>query len=89
MLPASPDNPVWMLTSSTVLPIVKAIFVDSSVTKYGQLGWEYHDKDKLHLKHGDAVVSVTPGLKLGPLCNAEAFNEIFQRRNGFDRPLRC
>lgn len=65
VLPASPDNPVWMLTSSAVLSVVKAIFGDCSVTKYGQIVWEYHDKYKVHVKHGDAVVLVTPGLNWG------------------------
>ena len=86
VLPVSPDNPVWMLTSGTVLRIVKAIFGDCSVTRYGRLGWEYHDKDKTHLKLGDAVVLVTPGYNWVYVCNAEAFNEIFQRRQSFDRP---
>ena len=86
VLPASPDNPVWMLTSGFVLAIVKAIFGDCSITKYGQLGWEYHEKDKVHLKYGDAVVLVTPGHNWVYVCNAEAFNEIFQRRNAFPRP---
>ena len=86
VLPASPDNPVWMLTSGAVLSIVKAIFGDCSVTKYGRLGWEYHDKYSTHLKLGDAVVLVTPGHNWVYVCNAEAFNEIFQRRNGFPRP---
>jgi hypothetical protein len=86
VLPASPDNPVWMLTSGTVLAIVKVIFGDCSVTKYGRLGWEYHDKDKVHVKHGDAVVLVTPSHNWVYVCNAEAFNEIFQRRNSFPRP---
>lgn len=86
VLPASPDNPVWVLTSRTVLAIVKAIFGDCSVTKYGQHGWEYYDKYTLHLKHGDAVVFVTPGFNWVYVCDAEAFNEIFQRRNNFGRP---
>lgn len=86
VLPVSPDNPVWMLTSSTVLRIVKAVFGDCSVTRYGRLGWEYHDKDKTHLRLGDGVVLVTPAHNWVYVCNAEAFNEIFQRRNGFDRP---
>ena len=86
VLPASPDNPVWMLTSVAVLSVVKAIFGDCSVTKYGQIGWEYHDKYRVHVKHGDAVVLVTPAHNWVYVCNAEAFNDIFQRRNAFGRP---
>jgi hypothetical protein len=86
VLPASPDNPIWMLTSGPVLSVVKAIFGDCSVTKYGQIGWEYHDKHRTHVQHGDAVVLVTPGLNWVYVCSAEAFTEIFQRRNAFDRP---
>jgi hypothetical protein len=86
VLPASPDNPIWMFTSGPVLSIVKAIFGDCSVTKYGQIGWEYHDKHKVHVKHGDAVVLVTPAHNWVYVCSAEAFNEIFQRPNDFARP---
>lgn len=86
VLPASPDNPLWMLTSRYVLSIVKFVFGDCDVTRYGRLGWEYYTKSKLHLERGDALVLVTPGHNWVYICNAEALNEIFQRRNGFPRP---
>jgi hypothetical protein len=85
-LSASPDNPLWMFTSGPVLSVIKAIFGDCSVTKYGQIGWEYQDKYKVHVKHGDGVVLVTPTHNWVYVCSAEAFNEIFQSRNAFDRP---
>lgn len=87
VLPASPDNPVWMLTSGAVLRIVKSIFGESSVTRYGLFGWEYYDKYRIHLEFGDAVVLVTPAHNWIYVCIAKAFNEICQRRNGFPRPL--
>ena len=85
MLPASPDNPVWMLTSVAVLSVVKAIFGDCSVTKYGQIGWEYHDKYRVHVKHGDAVVLVTPAHNWVYVCNAEASEAGFGKSCSFQK----
>jgi hypothetical protein len=86
ILPASPDNPLWMLTSDFILAIIRSIFGESDVTTYGRLGWEYHDKSAVHQQRGDAIVLVTPGYNWIYLCNAEAVNDIFRRRNDFDRP---
>ncbi|MCJ1311766.1 hypothetical protein MMC25_005439 [Agyrium rufum] len=88
VLPASPDNPLWALSSGKILFVVEVLFGKTSATTYGRLGWEFYDKSKLHLRYGDAVILVTPAYNWVYVCNAEAFNEIFQRRNGFPRPPR-
>jgi hypothetical protein len=86
VLPASPDNPLWMLSSDFILGITRLIFGENDITTYGRLGWEYHDKSAVYQQRGDAIVLVTPGLNWIYLCNAEAVNDIFPRRNNFDRP---
>ena len=85
VLPVSPDNPVWMLTSGHVLNIVKRVFGDIWLTRYGRLGWEYYNKYRPYLE-SDAIILVIPGKNWIYLCNAEAATEIFQRRNDFPRP---
>ncbi|THV54440.1 hypothetical protein BGAL_0026g00110 [Botrytis galanthina] len=86
LLVSSPDNPFWVLTQGFVLAIVRKIYGECSFTRFGRLGWEYYVKCKAHLELGDAIVLVTPGHNWFYICDAEAFNEIFQRRNGFPRP---
>lgn len=86
VLPVSLDNPIWMLVSGHVLGAIRFFFGENSVTSYGRLGWEFYDKYRIHLRLGDAVVIVTPGKNWVYVCNAEAFTEIFQRRNDFYRP---
>lgn len=86
VLLSSPDNPLWMLTGKYVLSIVKAIFGECSLTRYGRLGREYYEKSSPHLELGDAMVLVTPAHNWIFICNTDAFNEIFQSRNDFPRP---
>ena len=86
LLPVSPDNPVWMLVSGLVLGTIRLLFGETSVTRYGRLGWEFYDKYRIHLRLGDAIILVTPGKNWVYICNAEAATEIFQRRNDFYRP---
>ena len=83
---ASGDNPVWILVSSPVLYIIKLIFGECDVVKYGRPGWESKDKYKMHEELGDAVIHVSPGHNWLYVCNAEAVNDIFKRREDFDRP---
>lgn len=86
LLLSSPDNPLWVLTQGFILAIVRKIYGECSFTRFGQLGWEYYVKSKAHLELGDAIVLVTPNYNWFYVCDAEAFNEIFQRRNEFPRP---
>ena len=86
MIPVSPDNPVWMLIGEHVLGVIRSVFGQNTITRYTRLGWEYYDKNRLHLLHGDLVMLVSPQRNWLHLCNAEAIHDVLNRRNDFPRP---
>ncbi|PQE25468.1 Cytochrome P450 protein [Rutstroemia sp. NJR-2017a BBW] len=86
VLIASGDNPVWLLVSGFVLPIVRFLFGDCDIARYSRPGWEFKDKYRMHEELGDAVIQVSAGHNWLYVCNAEAVNEIFKRKEDFDRP---
>ncbi|PQE24510.1 cytochrome p450 protein [Rutstroemia sp. NJR-2017a WRK4] len=86
VLIASGDNPVWLLVSGFVLPIVRFLFGDCDIARYSRPGWEFKDKYRMHEELGDAVIQVSAGHNWLYVCNAEAVNDIFKRREDFDRP---
>lgn len=62
IIPASGDNPVWILISKPVLAVLRFCFGEIDLVKYGRPGWESRDKYKMHVELGaDAVVHVSPG----------------------------
>ncbi|RDL38404.1 Cytochrome P450 [Venustampulla echinocandica] len=83
---ASGDNPVWILLSKPILAVFRFIFGEIDIVKYGKPGWESKDKYKMHEKLGDAVVHVSPGHNWLYICNPAAVNDIFKRKDDFDRP---
>jgi hypothetical protein len=65
---------------------VKFLFGDCDVARYSRPGWEFRDKYRMHEELGDAVIQVSAGRNWLYICNAEATNDIFKRREDFDRP---
>jgi hypothetical protein len=86
ILPASGDNPVWLLLSTPILAVLRFVFGEINLVKYGSPGWQSKDRYKMHETLGDAVIHVSPGHNWLYICNAEAVNEIFKRSKDFDRP---
>ena len=89
VIPTSHENPLWMIVDEKVfVPLFQRLPLGSgNFTRYNWLGWEFADKNKSHLEMGDGFVVVTPGTNWLYLCNAEELIDVFQRRNGFPRPL--
>lgn len=83
---ASGDNPVWILLSKPILALLRALFGEIDIVKYGMPGFQSKDNYKMHEKLGDAVIHVSPGHNWLYVCNPEAVNDIFKRKNDFDRP---
>ena len=84
---ASHDNPVWILVSSRIVPIIRFFFGECDVVRYGVSGWENRVKYKMHEEAGNgAVIHVSPGHNWLYLCDAAAVNDMFKRREDFDRP---
>jgi hypothetical protein len=86
ILPASGDNPVWLLVAGPVLAVLRFFFGEIDFVKYGKPGWGSVVKHKMHEELGDAVIHVSPGRNWLFICNAEAINDIFKRTKDFDRP---
>jgi hypothetical protein len=51
------------------------------------MGWCYHDKFKLHSELGDAFMHVNPAKNQLFLANPEAIEDVFLRRNDFQKPV--
>ena len=83
---ASGDNPVWLLVSRIVLPILKAVLGDCDLITYSTPGWGCVIRHKMHEELGDVVVHVSAGRNWMYFSDAEAVNEIFRRNKDFDRP---
>lgn len=86
ILIASGDNPVWILVSGIVLPVIRVVFGECDIARYSEPGWEFKDKYKMHQELGDAVIHVSAGRNWLYLCDSDAVNEIFKRKDDFDRP---
>ncbi|KAF5877070.1 putative cytochrome p450 monooxygenase protein [Botrytis fragariae] len=86
ILVASGDNPVWILASGIVFPIVKAVFGDCDIVRYSKPGWEFKDKYTMHQKLSNAVIHVSAGRNWLYLCDTDSVNEVFKHKDDFDRP---
>ncbi|KAF2090209.1 cytochrome P450 monooxygenase-like protein [Saccharata proteae CBS 121410] len=89
VVPISPENPIWLLLSRFVVPLVKKITGPNHFTRFGYIGWEFPEKNRIHLELGDAFLLVTPGHNWLYLCDAEAIADVFhrERRGDFMRPV--
>ncbi|ORY07544.1 cytochrome P450 monooxygenase-like protein [Clohesyomyces aquaticus] len=90
VLPISPENPLWMLTSPYILPFFRALpFSNGHFTRFCYTGWEFVEKSRAHLEFGDAFVLATPGRNWIYTCDAGVIREVIRRERGgeFARPL--
>jgi hypothetical protein len=85
IIPASGDNPVWLLVAKPVLAILRFMFGEIDFVKYSNPGWESKAKYKMYEELGEAVIHVSPGHNWLYICNADSINEIFRRHKDFDR----
>jgi hypothetical protein len=87
IVPISPMNALWIV----VEPLVFTILDHSPIKfdtfgRYARRGWHFRDKAASHVELGDAWALVTPGEIWLHVCNPEAINDIFGRRQDFIRP---
>lgn len=88
-VPVSPMNFPWILMKPLVFRILDPLpFELGSFGRYGRRGWHFQDKVASHLELGDAFALVKPREIFLHICNPEAINEIFFRRQDFVRPVR-
>ena len=82
-----PLNPVWILLSTTLLPLLQKLpFGLDYYFNYTAIDWMYKDKYQSHEKYGDAFIVVNPGWTQIIVADATAIDEIATRRKDFTKP---
>ncbi|KAL9632197.1 MAG: hypothetical protein Q9164_005470 [Protoblastenia rupestris] len=82
-----PLNPVWILLSSTLLPLLQKLpFGLDYYFNYTAIDWMYKDKYQSHERYGDAFIVVNPGWTQIIVADATAIDEIATRRKDFTKP---
>lgn len=88
-VPVSPMNVLWIVFEPLVFRIVDRLpFGIGSFGRYGRRGWHFLDKAASHLELGDAFALVTPRETFLHICDPDAINDVFSRRQDFVRPVR-
>ena len=87
VLPFDCGNPLWLIIDRKIVQLVQCIpFCSGTFTRFNWRGWEILDRFRAHQQLGDAIFFVTPGKNYLQICDADAVQEIFQRRADFVRP---
>lgn len=87
-VPVSPMNVLWIVIEPLVFRILDSLpFSFGSFGRYGRRGWHFLDKAASHLEFGDAFALVTPRETFLHICDPDAINDIFARRQDFVRPV--
>lgn len=88
MVPVSPINVFWIVIEPLVFRILDSLPLNiGSFGRYGRRGWHFHDKSASHVELGDAFALVTPRETFLYICDPDAINDIFARRQDFLRPV--
>ncbi|KAI9878026.1 MAG: hypothetical protein M1830_002146 [Pleopsidium flavum] len=88
VVPISPMNILWIVIEPLVFRILDSLpFTLGSFSRYARRGWHFHDKAASHVELGDAWALVTPREIFLHICDPEAINDIFARRQDFVRPV--
>ena len=82
--PITLNNPIWLLSSSYIEPILKRIpFGLTNFVHYSTQAWTFNDKYYLHAKYGAAFIIVSPDVIQVILADAAAAEDVFSRRKAF------
>lgn len=77
--PVDPVNPVWILLRPYINPPLSRLpFNMGSFTQYNHLGWEWHDKNRLHAIHGPVFMIATPTRNHLVLADKSACEYVFK-----------
>lgn len=87
-LPIDPLNLLWQVFGTHVFKIVDLLppILLPRFVRYMRRGWFFGDKADSHLRYGPVWALVSPGGIHIQLCDAEAIQDIFDRRYDFIRP---
>ncbi|KAJ9604486.1 hypothetical protein H2200_011322 [Cladophialophora chaetospira] len=77
--PVDPINPFWVLLRPYVNPLFSRLPLKLGYfTQYNKLGWEWHDKNRLHTTHGSVFVIVTPTRNHLIIADKDACEYVFK-----------
>lgn len=86
--PIGAVNPVWILIQPYLLPLIKCLpWGLGAWSRYNHRGWLFRDKYKMHLELGDAWLHVTPFTRTLYLADALACQEVYGRKDDFQKPM--
>lgn len=82
--PVSNVNPLWLSTRSFFGPMFEALpfGLGDWVSRTG-MGWTFYQRFRIHAKHGEAFIIVSPGENEIMLAEPHAAEEVSRRRNDF------
>lgn len=87
IVPASPENPLWLLLGNRIVSIIEYVFGESHFTRFSVRGWVYYDKYRATLEFGDHFAFVTPDKIWVFICDAQTLDGVIRRYQDFPRPL--
>lgn len=87
-VPVSPMNVFWIEIEPLVFRIIDSLpFSLGTFGRYGRRGWHFLDKAASHLELGDSFALVTRRETFLHICDPDAINDVFARRQDFVRPI--
>ncbi|CAI6337409.1 unnamed protein product [Periconia digitata] len=90
VIPVSPENPLWLLLCHYIIPLLSYVpFGNGNFTRFGETGWEFREKARVHIEYGDAIIIATPGKNWIYMCDADVIRDIIrrERQGDFARPV--
>lgn len=83
-----PQNTLWMIIEPHLWPWLDKLPLNwGTFGRYSRRGWFFADKGESHRRYGPVFALVTPRSIYVYVAQAEATNEMFQRRADFVRPV--
>ena len=79
---------LWIVFEPFVFHILESLpFRLGNFSCYGRRGWHFHEKAASDIDLGDAWTLVTPRETFLHICDPDAINEVFTRRQDFVRSI--
>lgn len=88
VVPISPTNVLWIIVEPLFFRVLDALPLPrGNFSRYGRRGWHFYEKASSHMELGDAWALVTTRETFLHICDPEAINDVFARRQDFIRPV--
>ena len=88
VMPISPTNYLYITLEPLICRITESLpFSLGSFSRYARRGWHFIEKADSHIEMGDTWAMVTPKEIFLHICDPEAINDVFSRREDFHRAI--